>query len=82
MNTSTNILVENSNEDEKDNNEEKEKEEVESEESEDEKEERFFLSLIDSSFYSSNYSFTSVSIIEGVSTYSLEIQLPPPEYNI
>jgi len=60
----------------------KEKEEVESEESEDEKEERFFLSLMDSSFYSSNYSFIPVSIIEGISTYSLEIQLPPPEYNI
>jgi len=74
-----NIVMEDFDDERKD---KKEKEEVESEESEDEKKEPFFLSLIDSNFYCINNTLTSMSFIEGVSTYSIEIQLPPPEYNI
>ena len=74
--------MEDSNDDEGEDTEEKEIEEIDTEESEDEKEEPFLLSLIDSNIYNINTTLTSIYFIEGVSTYSLEIQLPPPEYNI
>ncbi len=74
--------MDDSNEDEREGSEEKEIEDIDTEESEDEKEEPFFLSVIDSNFYNTNTTLTSISFIERVSTYSLEIQLPPPEYNI
>ena len=74
--------MEDSNDDEREGNEEKEIEDIDTEENEEEKKEPFFLSVIDSNFYNANTTLTSIYFIEGVSTYSLEIQLPPPEYNI
>jgi len=73
--------MEDFNDDEREDNEEKEIEEIDSDENE--KEERFFASLInsDDSFITNNAKVINF-FIERVSTYSLEIQLPPPEYNI
>ena len=73
--------MEDSNDDEREGSEEKEIEDIDTEENEEEKEYPFFLSVIDSNFYNINTTLTSIYFIEGVSTYSLEIQLPPPEYN-
>jgi len=73
--------MEDFNDDEREDNEEKEIEEIDSEENE--KEERFFTSLTNSgnSFIIKDTTNT-IFFIERVSTHSLEIQLPPPEYNI
>jgi hypothetical protein len=73
--------MEDSNDDEREGSEEKEIEDIDTEENEEEKEKPFFLSVIDLNFYNINTALTSIYFIEGVSTYSLEIQLPPPEYN-
>lgn len=72
--------MEDSNEDDREDVEDKE---IDTEENEKEKEERFFSSLInlDNSFTVKGTTNT-ILFIERVSTYSLEIQLPPPEYNI
>ena len=72
--------MEDSNEDDREDVEDKE---IDTEENEKEKEERFFSSLInlDNSFTVKDTTNT-ILFIERVSTYSLEIQLPPPEYNI
>ena len=82
INEECHIVMEDSNDDEREGSEEKEIEDIDTEENEEEKEEPFFLSLVDSNLYNRNTTLTSISFIEGVSTYSLEIQLPPPEYNI
>lgn len=73
-------VMEDSNEDDREDVEDKE---IDTEENEKEKEERFFSSLInlDNSFTVKGTTNT-ILFIERVSTYSLEIQLPPPEYNI
>ena len=82
MNISSYSLVEDSNEEnEKDTNEENEKEEVDSEENEEDKKEFFLSSLINSNFYDTT-SVIVVCFVEITSSYALEIQLPPPEYNI
>jgi len=82
INEECHVVMEDLNDNEKEDNKEKEIEEVDSEENENEKEEPFFLSLINSNFYNVNTALTSIYFIEGISTHSLEIQLPPPEYNI
>jgi len=82
INEEYHIVMEDFNDDEREDNEEKETEEIDSEESEEENEEPFLLSLINSNFYNTNNALTSIYFIEGISTYSLEIQLPPPKYNI
>lgn len=82
INEDLHIVMEDSNDDEREGNEEKEIEDIDTEENEEEKEEPFFLSVIDSNFYNTNTTLTSIYFIEGTSTCSLEIQLPPPEYNI
>lgn len=73
-------VMEDSNEDDREDVEDKE---IDTEENEKEKEERFFSSLInlDNSFTVKGTTNT-ILFIERVSTYSLKIQLPPPEYNI
>lgn len=84
INTPSYSLVENSNEEEKDTNEENEKEEIdneENEESEEDKKEFFLSSLINSNFYNTT-SVIVVCLVETTSSFALEIQLPPPEYNI
>lgn len=81
MNTSTSVLVESSNDEEKDTNEENEKEEADNEENEEDKKE-FFLSLLINSNFHDVTSTIIVCFVEITSSYSLEIQLPPPEYNI
>jgi len=83
INDSNNIILENFSEEEKENDEEKENEEIEKEEDkkEEDKKEFFLSSLINSN----SYKATSITIgyfIEITSMYSLEIQLPPPEYNV
>jgi len=82
LNKEFHIVIEDFNDDEREDNEEKEIEEIDTEENEDEKEESFFLPLINSFFYNTNTTLNSIHFIEGVSIYSLEIQLPPPEHNI
>ena len=89
MNASTSVLVESSNDEEKDTNEENEKEEADNEENEEadneeneeDKKEFFLSSLINSNFHDAT-STIIVCFVEITSSYSLEIQLPPPEYNI
>ena len=73
-------VMEDSNEDDREDVEDKE---IDTEENEKEKEERFFSSLInlDNSFTVKGTTNT-ILFIERVSTYSLKIQRPPPEYNI
>lgn len=82
INEECHIVIEDFNDDEREDGEEKDIEEIDNEESEDEKEEPFYLSLINSDCYNTNTTLTSIYFIEGISKYSLEIQLPPPEYNI
>jgi len=77
------IVMEDFNDDEREDSEEKEIEEIDSEENEKEKEERFCSSLITlDNFFIVKNTTNTIFFIERVSTYSLEIQLPPPEYNI
>ena len=82
INEECHIVMEDLKDDERNDNEKKEIEDVDKEENEEEKEESYFLLLTNSNFYNTNTTLTSIAFIEGVSTYSLEIQLPPPEYNI
>jgi hypothetical protein len=81
MNTSTSVLVESSNDEEKDTNEDKEKEEIDNEENEKNKKEFFLSSLVNSNFHDTTATII-ICFVEITSSYSLEIQLPPPEYNI
>ena len=81
MNTSRSVFIESSNDEEKDTNEESEKEEIDNEENEKNKKEFFLSSLINSKFHDAT-STIIVCFVEITSSYSLEVQLPPPEYNI
>ena len=79
MNTSICILEESSNEEEKETNEEKEKETNEEKEKEEDKKEFFLSFLVNSNFYNTT-SVTVIFFVEITSSFSIEIQLPPPEY--
>jgi hypothetical protein len=70
-------VVEDIHDDEKEDTEEKE---IDTKENE--KKTPLFLSVLNSFFHNSNATLISIFSIEGVSTYSLEIQLPPPEYSM
>ena len=56
--------------------------EIDTEENEKDKKEPLFLSVVNSFFHNTNTTLISIFFIECVSRYSIEIQLPPPEYNI
>jgi len=83
INHDCHISIGNFNEEEEENNQGKDIEDVELEDNEDEKKERFFSSLngFNDSIIVENTS-DLVFLVEGMSTYSLDIQLPPPEYLI
>ena len=58
-------------------------EDIDVEESEDEKKEHFFSSLIGlNEALIIDKTTASIAVIDGVSSYSFDIQLPPPEYTI
>ena len=64
-------------------NQEKDIEDIDVEESEDEKKEHFFSSLIGlNEALIIDKTTASIAVIDGVSSYSFDIQLPPPEYTI
>jgi len=70
-----------SNEEEGESNQEKDIEDIDVEESEDENKEHFFSNL--TGFNNSttiDNTLDSIFLIEGISAYFLDIQLPPPEY--
>jgi len=77
------IVIGEFNDDEGESNSENDIEDIDVEEGEDEKKEQFFTSLI--GLYNSlivNNALVSMLLVEGVSTYSIDIQLPPPEYGL
>ena len=83
VNGDSHIISGGFNEEEGESNQEKDIEDIDVEENEDEKKERFFSSLIGlSNALVIEDNTASIAVIEGVSTYSLDIQLPPPEYTI
>jgi len=76
------IFIGEFNDDEGESNSENDIEDIDVEEGEDEKKEQFFTFLI--GLYDSlivNNTIASMLLVEGISTYTIDIQLPPPEYS-
>jgi len=77
------VVIGEFNDDEGESNSENDIEDIDVEEGEDEKKEQFFTSLI--GLYDSlivNNTIASMLLVEGISTYTIDIQLPPPEYSL
>lgn len=78
-----NIIQGDFNEEEGEGNHEKDIEDIDAEESEDEKKESFFTSLIGlHNTVLADIDPASIFLVEGMSAYTSEIQLRPPEYLI
>ncbi|PHS10561.1 MAG: hypothetical protein COA88_02110 [Kordia sp.] len=64
-------------------NQEKDIEDIDVEENEDEKKEHFFSSLMGlNEALIIDKTTASIAVIEGISSYFFDIQLPPPEYTV
>lgn len=80
VNGYSHIAIGEFNDEEGKNNKEKDIEDIDIEESEDEKKEHFFSYLIGLSNILINDNKTaSVAVVEGISSYLFDIQLPPPK---
>ena len=83
VNGDSHIISGGFNEEEGESNQEKDIEDIDVEENEDEKKEHFFSSLMGiNEAFIIDKTTASIAVIEGMSSYFFDIQLPPPEYTI